>query len=137
MNKKWVGRFQYVYRLSLLALYNNEEDFQDELSHPSFREIYDYDLERVGLTEAIRNRVYEMPVYIFMILLTYAVLYNDDEIFDGVYKILKYKVMVDGNGSFKTISKTDNILSSNYIYILSQILGSRNKKQYFIKKFLA
>lgn len=108
MNKKWLMRYQYIYKLCYLLIYRSTEQFVEEISNPPFKEIYDYDLERVGLTEAIRNRVYEMPVYIFMILLTYAVLYNDDEIFDGVYKILKYKVMVDGNGSFKTISKADN-----------------------------
>lgn len=108
MNKKWLMRYQYIYKLCYLLIYRSTEQFVEEISNPTFKEIYDYDLERVGLTEAIRNRVYEMPIYIFMIILTYAVLYNDDEIFDGVYKILKYKVMVDSSGSFKTISKNDN-----------------------------
>ena len=107
MNKKWVGRFQYVYRLSLLALYNNEEDFQDELSHPSFREIYDYDLEKSGLSETIRNRIYDLPIYLFLRLLTYTILFNDDEMFDGIYKILKYKYSVDQEGVFKTVHRSE------------------------------
>ena len=36
-----------------------------------------------------------------------VVLYNDDEMFDGIYKILKYKVLIDNENRFKTIKKAD------------------------------
>ena len=107
MNKKWVNRFQYVYTLSLLALYNNHEDFQEELLYPSFKEIYDYDLEKTGLTETIRNRIYDLPIYLFLRLLAYAILYNDDEMFDGIYKILKYKYSIDHEDVFKKVNRND------------------------------
>ena len=107
MNKKWLLRYQYIYKLCYLLILRNTEQFVEEINNPPFKEIYDYDLERVGLTEAIRNRIYEMPIYIFMFILTYTVLYNDDEMFDGIYKILKYKVMVDSSSQFKEISKHD------------------------------
>ena len=107
MNKKWLMRYQYVYKLCHLLMLRSTEQFVEEINNPPFKEIYDYDLERVGLTDAIRNRIYEMPIYIFMIILTYAILYNDDEMFDGVYKILKYKVMVDSKNQFKEIDRHD------------------------------
>ena len=73
MNKKWVTKYQYVYKL----------------------------------TETIRNRIYDCPLHVFFRLLTYAILYNDDEMFDGIYKILKYKVLIDNENRFKTIKKAD------------------------------
>ena len=99
MNKKWLTKYQYVYRLCYLLLENNTEQLSADIEKPPFKEIYDYDLDRVGLTESIRNRIYDMPIYVFLRILTYTILYNDDEMFDGVYKILKYKSMID-----KTIS---------------------------------
>ena len=108
MNKKWLTKYQYVYRLAHLLLANDLEQLNDIIENPPFQEIYDYDLDRVGLTKMIRDRVYDMPIYVFLRLLTYTILYNDDEMFDGIYKILKYKVMVDKNNDFKQISKNDS-----------------------------
>lgn len=105
MNKKWLTRYQYVYRLCQLIL--NGDDIGDDIASPPFREIYDYDLDKVGLTETIRNRIYELPVHLFLRVLNYCILYNDDELFDGVYKILKYKVSIDMDGTFKKIPKSD------------------------------
>ncbi len=107
MNKKWLAKYQYVYRLCHLLLLNNVEQLLDDISSPKFTEIYDYDLNRVGLTEIIRNRVFDMPIYVFLRLLTYSILYNDDEMFDGIYKILRYKVMFDKDNLFRQIQKSD------------------------------
>jgi hypothetical protein len=105
MNKKWLTRFQYIYRLCHLVL--NGDDINDDVMNPPFREIYDYDLDKSGLTETIRNRIYELPIHLFLRVLTYCILYNDDEMFDGVYKILKYKVSTDMDGTFKKLAKSD------------------------------
>lgn len=105
MNKKWLARYQYVYRLCHLVL--NGDDVTEDVMNPPFREIYDYDLDKSGLTETIRNRIYQLPIHLFLRVLTYCILYNDDELFDGVYKILKYKVSSDMDGTFKTIAKSD------------------------------
>ena len=86
---------------------DNSVKLTEEINNPPFKEIYDYDLDRVGLTETIRNKIYDMPIYVFLRLLTYAILYNDDEMFDGIYKILKYKVQIDKDNKFKQISKND------------------------------
>ncbi len=107
MNKKWLLRYQYVYKLCHLLLVRDTETLIEEINNPSFEEIYDYDLERVGLTELIRNRIYDMPIHVFLRLLTYTILYNDDEMFDGIYKILKYKVMIDKEHYFCEISKSN------------------------------
>ena len=107
MNKKWLTKYQYVYKLCQLLVNDNTVKLTEEINNPPFKEIYDYDLDRVGLTETIRNKIYDMPIYVFLRLLTYAILYNDDEMFDGIYKILKYKVQIDKDNKFKQISKND------------------------------
>lgn len=107
MNKKWLTKFQYVYKLCYLVLYDNMEEFSEEIQNPPFKEIYDYDLDKSGLAETIRNRIYDLPIQLFLRVLTYCILYNDDEMFDGVYKILKYKVAIDKDSDFKKISSHD------------------------------
>ncbi|MBR1936150.1 MAG: signal peptidase I [Bacilli bacterium] len=111
MNKKWLTKYQYVYKLCQLLVNDNSIKLTEEINNPPFKEIYDYDLDRVGLTETIRNKIYDMPIYVFLRLLTYAILYNDDEMFDGIYKILKYKVQIDKDNKFKQISKNDKTAS--------------------------
>ena len=108
MNKKWLTRFQYIYKLCLLVSFGNFERINIEVENPPFKEIYDYDLDKVGLSEVIRNKISEMPIYVILRLLTFTVLYNDDELFDGIYKILKYKVAIDKNNEFKIIKRSDS-----------------------------
>ena len=107
MNKKWLKRYQYVYKLCHLLLNENYDQFIAEIKNPPFKEIYDYDLDHVGLTQSVRNRIYDMPVYVFLRMLTYTILYNDDEVFDGIYKILKYKATIDSNQDFISICHSD------------------------------
>lgn len=108
MNKKWLTKYQYVYKLCFLALGRYTDEFVSSISNPPFKEIYDYDLERVGLTETIRNKIYDCDMHVFLRLLTYSILYNDEEMFDGIYKILKYKTLIDKDNNFKVIKKNDN-----------------------------
>ncbi len=107
MNKKWLTRYQYVYKLCLMLLYNDTQNLNDTITNPPFREIFDYDLDKSGLTETIRNRIYDLPIHLFLRALTYCILYNDDEMFDGIYKILRYKVMFDKDNLFRQIQKSD------------------------------
>ena len=108
MNKKWLTRFQYVYKLCLLVSFGNFDRISYEIENPPFKEIYDYDLDKVGLSDVIRNKISEMPIYVILRLLTFTILYNDDELFDGIFKILKYKVAVDKNNEFKIIKRSDS-----------------------------
>ena len=107
MNKNWLTKYQYLYKLVQLLWTENIELFKEEIANPPFEEIFNYNLDNVGLTEVVRDLIYELPVYSFLKLLTYCVLYNDDEMFDGIYKILKYKVAMDKEGYFNRIFKFD------------------------------
>lgn len=108
MNKKWLTKYQYVYKLAQILAVNDTTELTETIMHPTFKEIYDYDLEKAGLYENLRNKIYEMPIYVFLRILTFAILYNDPTFFDGVYKILKYKVQIDSKNQFKEIKKSDN-----------------------------
>ena len=108
INKKWLSKYQFIYKLSNIILLGDTRSLFESVEHPIFKEIYDYDLEKIGLYESLRNRIYEMPIYVFLKILFIAILYNDEEFFDGVFKIMKYKIMIDKNNHFRTVSKTDN-----------------------------
>ena len=107
MNKKWLEKFQYIYRLCHLLLLDEVDGLSDDIEKPPFKEIYDYDLDKIGLTQSIRNRIYDMPIYVFLKILTYSILYNDDEMFDGIFKIMKYKAMIDKDKEFIQLDKYD------------------------------
>ena len=107
MNKKWLTKYQYVYKLAQILSMGDTKELEDTIMHPTFKEIYDYDLERAGLYENLRNKIYDMPIYVFLRILTLAILYNDPTFFDGVYKILKYKVQIDKENHFKVLKKND------------------------------
>lgn len=107
INKKWLTKYQYVYRLANILLLNDMASLDEAINHPSFKEIYDYDLEKAGLYENLRNKIYDMPIYVFLRILAFAVLYNDEEFFDGIFKIMKYKIQIDKNGYFKEVKKND------------------------------
>lgn len=107
INKKWLVKYQYVYKLALIVYTGDLVELEEVINHPTFKEIYDYDLDRAGLYENLRNKIYEMPIYVFLRILAFAVLYNDEEFFDGIYKIMKYKIQIDKHGYFKEVKKND------------------------------
>lgn len=107
INKKWLTKYQYVYKLALIVNTGDLVELEETINHPTFKEIYDYDLDRAGLYENLRNKIYDMPIYIFLRILTFAILYNDEEFFDGIYKIMKYKIQIDKLGYFKEVKKND------------------------------
>lgn len=107
INKKWLVKYQYVYKLALILMVGDMIELEEAINHPTFKEIYDYDLDRTGLYENLRNKIYEMPIYVFLRILTFAILYNDEEFFDGIYKIMKYKIQIDKNGYFREVKKND------------------------------
>ena len=107
INKKWLVKYQYVYKLALILMVGDTVELEETINHPTFKEIYDYDLDRAGLYENLRNKIYEMPIYVFLRILTFAILYNDEEFFDGIYKIMKYKIQIDKNGYFRDVKKND------------------------------
>ena len=80
---------------------------KDNISYYLGKEIYDYDLDKAGLYLNLRNKIYEMPIYVFLRILTFAILYNDEEFFDGIFKIMKYKIQIDKTNYFREIKKND------------------------------
>ncbi len=134
INKKWLSRYQYVFKMANVLLINDQNELIDMMEHPTFKEIYDYDLEKVGLYENLRNKIYDMPIYIFLKILFFAVLYNDLEFFDGVFKIMKYKIQVDKDGYFRYISKKDTYQVKqikNLISFMKKISNKYDNKNVF------
>ena len=107
INKKWLSRYQYVYKLAHIVNFGDTVDLVDAVNNPTFKEIYDYDLDKAGLYLNLRNKIYEMPIYVFLRILTFAILYNDEEFFDGIFKIMKYKIQIDKTNYFREIKKND------------------------------
>lgn len=107
INKKWLAKYQFVYKVANILLLNDMASLDEAINHPTFKEIYDYDLEKAGLYENLRNKIYDMPICIFLRILAFAVLYNDEEFFDGIFKIMKYKIQIDKHGYFKEVKKND------------------------------
>lgn len=95
INKKWVTKFQYVYTLALCLENHDAVNFKNAINNPTFDEIFDYDLEKIGFYEKLRSKIFDMPIHVCIRLMIYAVMYNDIEYFDGIYKILKYKIHLD------------------------------------------
>ncbi len=119
INKKWVNKFQYVYTLALCLKNYDYESFRNVLREPTFDEIFDYDLEKIGFYEKLRSKIFEMPIHIYIRLMIYAVMYNDVEYFDGIYKILKYKIQIDVKGSYE---KTNDSYTDKQIKILIKFM---------------
>lgn len=103
INKSWLAKYHYIYKMGLTLYYNDTNSLKELVLHPDFTEIYDYDLVKIGLYENLRNRIYEMPIDVFLKILVYSILYNDEEFFDGIFKIMKYKILVDKDNNFKCI----------------------------------
>lgn len=95
INKKWVTKFQYVYTIALCLENKDATNFKNAINNPTFEEIFDYDLEKIGFYEKLRSKIFDMPIHVCIRLMIYAVMYNDIEYFDGIYKILKYKIHLD------------------------------------------
>ena len=103
INKSWLAKYHYIYKIGLTLYYNDTNSLKELVLHPDFTEIYDYDLVKIGLYENLKNRIYEMPIDVFLKILVYSILYNDEEFFDGIFKIMKYKILVDKDNNFKCI----------------------------------
>lgn len=112
INKKWVTKFQYVYTLALFLESKDAPSFKNAINNPTFEEIFDYDLEKIGFYEKLRSKIFDMPIHVCIRLMIYAVMYNDIEYFDGIYKILKYKIHLDVK---------DNLIKTNDVNANRQV----------------
>ena len=124
-------KFEYVFKLINVLLLDDQKSLNDILSHPTFKEYFDYDLDKVGLYENVRNKLYDMPIYVYIKILIFTILYNDVEFFDGIFKIMKYKVQIDKNENFKSIkhnnySKKELKRLSNFMKNFSEKYDNKN-----------
>lgn len=92
-------KIKYLYELAVTALIDPLE-IPNCLKNTTFEEMYDYDFEEVLFSKNIQNKLYEMPMYIFLKLLVYCLLYDEAEFFDATFKVLKYKVQIDKDSLF-------------------------------------
>lgn len=104
-------KLKFVYELAVLDLCS-PEDVPTRLKSVPFEELYDYEFEDIYFTQSIQNKLYEMPMYIFLKIMTYALLYDENEYFDAVYKVLKYRVKIDRDINFiKNNKRVEEVLT--------------------------
>ncbi len=105
LNKEWQKKYKYIYRLCLYIQSGRYDLLDKAINDVPFKEYFDYDIDKVGLYKELRNRIYDLPIYAVLKILFITILYNDVHFFDGVFKILKYKVLIDKNNSFVVVKE--------------------------------
>lgn len=105
LTKEWQKKYIYIYKLCLYIQSGRYDLLDQAISDVPFKEYFDYDIDKVGLYKELRNKIYDLPIYVFLKILFIAILYNDAHFFDGVFKILKYKVLIDKNSSFVVVKE--------------------------------
>ena len=103
INKEWQTKYIYIYKLCLILQNENYEQLDKAITDVPFKELFDYDINKVGLYKELRDKIYEMPIYGLLKILFYAILYTDEQFFDGIFKIMKYKILIDKNNTFITV----------------------------------
>lgn len=105
LTKEWQKKYKYIYKLCLYIQSGRYDLLDKAINDVPFKEYFDYDIDKVGLYKELRNKIYDLPIYAFLKILFIAILYNDAHFFDGVFKILKYKVLIDKNNSFVVVQE--------------------------------
>lgn len=105
LTKEWQKKYIYIYKLCLYIQSGRYDLLDQAINDVPFKEYFDYDIDKVGLYKELRNKIYDLPIYVFLKILFIAILYNDAHFFDGVFKILKYKVLVDKNNTFVVVKE--------------------------------
>ena len=105
LTKEWQKKYKYIYKICLYIQSGRYDLLDKAINDVPFKEYFDYDIDKVGLYKELRNKIYDLPIYAFLKILFIAILYNDAHFFDGVFKILKYKVLIDKNNSFVVVQE--------------------------------
>lgn len=128
LTKEWQKKYKYIYRLCLYIQSGRYDLLDNAINDVPFKEYFDYDIDKIGLYKELRNKIYDLPIYAFLKILFIAILYNDAHFFDGVFKILKYKVLIDKNNSFVVVKdKYDKKQLKSLINFMERI-AKRYKK---------
>ena len=100
-------KLKYVYELALIDLCDPSK-VEESIKKVPFEELYDYDFESISFTREIQNKLYVMPFYIFLMLLAYSLLYDENEFFDAIFKVMKYRILIDPDQAFVENTKRMN-----------------------------
>ena len=126
ITKKGAVKLKYLYKLTNTIILNPAYT-EEVIDNVTFEELYNYSFDEIGFNKKIRDKLYELPVYNYILILTYAVIYDNIYYFDAVYKMLKYRIKLDVKGDFiKDKHKCDKCLK-----LIEQIIDASGKKDTF------
>ena len=100
-------KMKYIYELAVTIMTDTQE-VNNCIKNIPFDELYDYDFEDISFTKNIQNKLYEMPIYIYLKLMAYSLIYDENEYFDAIFKLLKYRIMIDIDDKFISNKKRIN-----------------------------
>lgn len=120
LTKQGSLKLKYVYEIAITLMYDSEE-INKLLKDIPFKELYDYEFEDILFTKNIQDKLYEMPIYIYLKLLSYALLYDENEYFDAIFKVLKYRIKIDRDNKFiknnKRLSEVTSLIEKIIINV--------------------
>ena len=126
ITKEWAEKYRFVYKLAYIIKIGDKYELNSLISKTKF-EVETYDPEKVGLYDNLLDKLYDMPIYVFLQILVFSVLYNDLEFFDGIYKLLKYKIRLDKNDEFTCINKNSQLVNNKINDLLEFMKKISNK----------
>ena len=119
-------KLKYLYKITKTISLNTEH-VEEIVDDPPFEEVYNYDFEEIGFTKTIRNKLYEMPLYAYILIMIYAIVYDDNYFFDAMFKMFKYRIKLDVKGDFlKDKHKIDKCMK-----LMESIIDATGKKDAF------
>ena len=126
ITKEWAEKYCFVYKLAYITKIGDRYELDNLLLKTKFK-VEEYDPEKEGLYDNLLDKLYDMPVYVFLQILTFAVLYNDLEFFDGIYKLLKYKIRLDKDNEFTCIGNNNQVVNKKLNDLLDFMKQISNK----------
>ena len=126
ITKEWAEKYCFVYKLAYITKIVDRYELDNLLLKTKFK-VEEYDPEKEGLYDNLLDKLYDMPVYVFLQILTFAVLYNDLEFFDGIYKLLKYKIRLDKDNEFTCIGNNNQVVNKKLNDLLDFMKQISNK----------
>ncbi len=108
-----IDKLKFLYALTLNLLSGSVSELNYTLDNPIFTEKYDYKFNDIGFSNSLRNRLYVMPITVYLEIMILSILYHREEFFDATYKVLKYKIMVDKDFNTLKNYNQDDLVNVN------------------------
>ena len=64
MTKKWLQKYQYIYKLCNILLVSDTKYFVEEINNPPFQELYDYDFKEMD-NNMLDDKIIVIIIFIF------------------------------------------------------------------------